>query len=87
LANSLARFHGMIVRNSALLVVTTRVTPELALVLVEMKRVGFAVTAFIVMDSSAYADAQGLLLPQNIDVIHIKSEESLREVATGNVYC
>lgn len=87
LAESLARFHDRIVRNSALLVISTRVTSELALVLTEMKRVGFAVTVFIIQNKSAYAEAQGFLLPENIDVIHITNEDSLREVATGNIYC
>jgi len=87
LDESLTKYHGSIVRNSAMLVVTTRVTAGLALVLAEMKRVGFAVTVFIVMDRSAYAEAQKYLLADNIDVIHIQNEDSLREVATGNVYC
>jgi len=87
LDESLLKYHGTIVRNSALLVVTTRVEPGLALVLAEMKRVGFAVTVFIIMDRSAYTEAQQYLLPENIDVIHIQNEDSLREVATGNVYC
>ena len=87
LEESLVRYHGTIVRNSALLVVTTNVTPDLALVLAEMKGIGFAVTVFIIMDRSAYTEAQKYLLPERIDVIHIQNEDSLREVATGNVYC
>ncbi len=85
--DSLVRYHGTIVRNSAMLVVTTQVTPALALVLAEMKAVGFAVTVFIIMDNAAYAKAQKYLLPERIDVVHIQNEDSLREVATGNVYC
>lgn len=87
LEQSLVRHHGTIVRNSALLVVTARVTPDLALVLAEMKTIGFAVTVFVIMDRSAYTEAQKYLLPERIDVIHIQNEDSLREVATGNVYC
>jgi len=72
-------------RDATLIPIVSRVTPELALVLAEMKISGFPVTAFVIKNQHAYEEASMLLARESIDVIHIEAERDLHELSPTRI--
>ncbi len=72
-------------RDAALLPVVGRVTPELALVLGEMKLTGFAVSVFVIDNWAGYKEAASLLAPHGIGLFHIEHERNLHEISPARI--
>jgi hypothetical protein len=78
------QFHGL-PRDAAILPVVPQVTARFALLLAEMKAVGFAVSVFLIKDPKGYDEAAGLLAPHNIHVFHIEHERHLHELSPARI--
>jgi uncharacterized protein (DUF58 family) len=72
-------------RDAALLPVVPQVTPELALLLGEMKLNGFSVSVFIIDNFQGYREAQSLLAPHRIGTFHIEHERNLHEISPARI--
>ena len=68
-------------RDATLIPVVPQVSERLALVLAEMKLIGFAVSVFFIRDRDGYDKAASLLAPHNIHVFHIETERDLHELS------
>ena len=61
--------------------ILTRVTPQAAVALGNLRRRGFAVTAILNMyEDRDYAEAAGVAMAERIEGLHLKDEESLSSV-------
>lgn len=77
--------HGRLPRDAALLPIVPYVSPELALVLAQMKLSGFAVSVFLIDHWKAYQEALPLLAAHNIGIFHIEHERSLHEISPAKI--
>jgi len=73
-------------RDSVILVITPRVTEDMAVTLGIMKETGYSVNLFIIADEPGYFEAVELLAPRSVDIYHIPNRESVSKYATHDIY-
>lgn len=72
-------------RDATLLPVVPYMDDKLALMLGEMKLIGFSVTVFFISDRAGYENAAALLAQHDIHVFHIREEEDLYELSPQKI--
>ncbi|MEK7793308.1 MAG: DUF58 domain-containing protein [Candidatus Hydrogenedentota bacterium] len=77
--------HRNLPRDAALLVVCPLVSERLALVLAEMKVIGFNVSVFIIDDRKAHDEAALLLAPHRINTFHITEARDLHTLSPQKI--
>ena len=75
-------------RDATVVAILAEVSTATALVLANLKRRGYTVTAILILlEENALAAATGLLLAENIDVRHVRDEATLSAVCQQQVLC
>lgn len=73
-------------RDATVLAIVTRVTPEIAVALGNLRRQGLAVTAIVnVFEERDYAEAAGMLLSERIDSRHLKDDTAVGTICRNFV--
>lgn len=72
-------------RDATLIPIVPRVSPELALVLAEMRLSGFAVSVFVIGNDPAYREAAALLAHDAIHVFNIEHERDLHAISPARI--
>lgn len=72
-------------RDATLLPVVPYMDDKLALMLGEMKMIGFSVTVFFISDRVGYENAAALLAQHDIHVFHIREEQDLYELSPQKI--
>ncbi|GMW00920.1 MAG: hypothetical protein AMXMBFR84_20570 [Candidatus Hydrogenedentota bacterium] len=72
-------------RDATLIPVLPVVTPDLALILGQMKVSGFNVTVFLIDNAPKYEECAGLLAQHNIYCFHIEHEWQLHEISPARI--
>ncbi len=73
-------------RDSTILVITPRVTEELAVTLSVMKEAGYSINLFVIGSEEGYFDAVEKLAPRGIDTYQIRDPGHIAKFATHDIY-